>query len=394
MMIMTDESSSAAVAFWPGIRFSDDEYRQRLARLQQAMVHDGVDAAVVSDERTTWFLTGFGDVHRMGSHARPRVLVIPAEGEPTFFVHESTAATVREMVWFDDVRTYSELAQAPVSDIAATARGPGGQVGVELGGQLRPELVPGEVLRLRELLGDHVKDVSAAIWRVRMVKSPGEAERVRKACAITTRAYANFFDSYPEQITERGVMIGITDAIRAEGSDGAWAVCTSGLGQYMRVDGVPRERPIGRGELVFIDCGANVGGYWADFSRAGVVGGPSDDQRRLQAAIWEATCAGVEAIRPGVCMRDVARAVEQVMDRHRLEFSSRAGRYGHGMGLLTTEPPDLSSSDETVIEAGMVLTVEPGVIREQGIFHCEENVLVTSGGCEVLSRAPWELTSL
>lgn len=380
---------------WPRLRFPDDEYRERMSRFQGVLVDSGLEAAVVSDERMTWFLTGFGDAFPIGSRARPRVLAVPAVGEPTFFVHESTATTVREMVWFDDVRTYSTLAEAPLSEIASVVREAGAQrVGVELAGQLQPELTPGEVTRLQELLGGPATDVSAAVWKVRMTKSPAEAERVREACRITTRAYARFFSSWPERITEREVMTGIASVIRAEGGDGAWSVCSSGRGQYRRVDGVPRERVVGRGELVFIDCGANVGGYWADFSRAGVVGGPSSDQHRLQAAVWEATCAGVDAIKPGARTCEVARAIEEVMARHGLEFSSRAGRYGHGMGLLTTEPPDLSSTDETVIEAGMVLTVEPGVIRKHGIFHCEQNVLVTADGCEVLSLAPWELATL
>jgi Xaa-Pro aminopeptidase len=183
-------------------------------------------------------------------------------------------------------------------------------------------------------------------------------------------------------------------ALAAEGADGAWSVAVAGRGEYDRVDGVPRHRPIERGELVYVDCGANVGGYWADFSRAGVVGGASDEQRRHQEGIREATLAGVEAMRPGATLADVARATARVMERHEYEFSSRAGRYGHGLGLLVTEPPDVAERVETVIQPGMVLTIEPGVIRESGIFHCEENVLVTENGPEVLSLAPWELAAL
>jgi Xaa-Pro aminopeptidase len=391
MTSMTDESIAARSGWWPGVRFSDGEYAQRLARFQRALADEQLDAAVLADERVTWFLTGFGDVAPIGSRARPRVLVVPVSGEPVFFVHESTGVTVREMVWFDDVRTYSTLGEAPTAEIAAAAGGK--RVGLELAGQLRSELSSSEIGRLQTEL-DTTADVSPAVWRVRMVKSGAEAARLREACRLTTKAYAAFFAGFPQEITERGVMSAVADAIRAEGADGAWSVCTSGTGEYSRVDGVPREQPIADGELVYVDCGANVGGYWADFSRAGVVGGPSAEQERLQAAIWEATCAGVDAIRPGVRTCDVARAIERVMDAHGLEFSSRAGRYGHGLGMLTTEPPDISPVDETVIETGMVLTIEPGVIREHGIFHCEQNVLVTENGCEVLSLAPWELASL
>jgi Xaa-Pro aminopeptidase len=182
------------------------------------------------------------------------------------------------------------------------------------------------------------------------------------------------------------------EAILAEGADDAWAIAVLGRGDYVRVDGVPRDRPAEDGDLVFIDCGANVGGYWADFSRAGVIGTPSAEQRRYQDQILEATAAAVEAIRPGATLSDVAEASGQVMDRYGLEFSSRAGRIGHGLGMLVTEPPNVAVGVEAVIEPGMVLTVEPGVIRDSGIFHAEENVAVTPNGNERLSLAPNELS--
>src|SRR5262245_25348065 len=182
MTSMTDESIAARAGWWPGVRFSDEEYALRLARLQQALADEDVDAAILADERVTWFLTGFGDVAPIGSRARPRVIVMPAVGEPTFFVHESTAVTVREMVWFEDVRTYSTLGQAPVAEIATAA---GGKcVGLELAGQLRSELTPADVAKLQAALVETV-DVSASVWRVRMVKSDAEAARVREACRLT-----------------------------------------------------------------------------------------------------------------------------------------------------------------------------------------------------------------
>src|SRR5437899_8976277 len=134
---------------WKGVRFDNAEYVERLARFQANLARQDVGVAVVADERTTWYLTGFGDVTPIGSRARPRIVVVPAEGDPTFFVHESTATTVREMTWFDDVRTYEPLGQAPVNEIAARVREAAAlRVGLELGGQLRPELTLTEIWRL------------------------------------------------------------------------------------------------------------------------------------------------------------------------------------------------------------------------------------------------------
>ena len=98
---------------WPGVRFDDAEYAQRHERLRAAMAAFDLDALVLSDDRHTWYATGFGDIGPIGSAARPRILVVPAEGPPVFFVHHSTRVTVSEMSAVPDVRTYRGLGTAP-----------------------------------------------------------------------------------------------------------------------------------------------------------------------------------------------------------------------------------------------------------------------------------------
>ena len=179
----------------------------------------------------------------------------------------------------------------------------------------------------------------------------------------------------------------MTDA----GADGTWQWVASGRGDYDRVDGVVRDRPIESGDLVFVDMGARVGGYWADFSRAAVIGDASDDQRRLQAEIVTITGIGVDALRPGRSLGDAAALIADAMDHAGLAFSANAGRFGHGLGMWATEPPDLVVGSEVAIESGMVLTVEPATVTHEGMFHCEQNVVVTDAGPRILSTAPVDL---
>ena len=70
------------------------------------------------------------------------------------------------------------------------------------------------------------------------------------------------------------------------------------------------------------------------------------------------------------------------------------GRIGHALGLLSTEPPDVSPTDQTILESGMVLTIEPTVIRDDGIYEVEQDVVVTETGCEILSKSPPHLRVL
>jgi Xaa-Pro dipeptidase len=379
---------------WEGIRFEDAEYAARHARLCEAASAADLDAVVLSDDRVTWYLTGFGDVGPIGSAARPRVLVVPVKGDPAFFVHRSTTRCVQEMSAVRDVRGYRPLGCAPVDEVAAfLAEGGCEQVGLELGGQLRPMITPGDVLDLAGRVRGFA-DCSPVVWALRMVKSQEEAARIRAACAATDRAYARAFARLRPGMTEREAARLLKGTLAEEGADAGWVWVASGRWEFDRIDGVVRNRRFEPGDLVFVDMGACVGGYWADFSRACVLGPATAGQVALQELIVEATSAGVDALVTGRTTAEAARAVEAAMTARELEFSSRAERYGHGLGMAVTEPPDVWMTDETEIVPGMVLTMEPGTWTEAGMFHCEQVVLVTTTGNEVLSRADSRLTEV
>src|SRR5262249_25222691 len=156
-----------------------------------------------------------------------------------------------------------------------------------------------------------------------------------------------------------------------EGADRpGWIMMTSGRGDYHRTFGTPRERVPVRGDMIWIDLAAVVGGYWSDFARAGVLGGPSADQATTQAAVGAAGDAGTAAVAPGVPVAEVAAAAIRALERSGHPLAA-PGRVGHGLGLLSTEPPDVSLDDPTVLQPGMVITLEPTIVREDGIFQAE-----------------------
>jgi Xaa-Pro dipeptidase len=376
---------------WTGIRFDDGEYAEREQRLRVAMAAHGLDALVLSDDRHTWYATGFGDIGPIGSAARPRILVIPAHGAPAFYVHHSTRTTVAEMSAVADVRTYRELAAAPMEEIGRFLAERGARrIGAELGGGMRIGTTVNDLEALRTNV-DELVDASPALWSVRAIKSPAEAERLRSACAITDGAYAAVFPQLHAGMTERDVAGQLRAAMAARGAHSSWVWVVSGPGEFNRIDGVARERALGDGDLVFVDMGACVGGYWADFSRSAVIGRASDHQREMQRQIAEVTLLGTEALTPGKATGEVARLVAAAMAERGLVFSSEAGRYGHGMGMVVTEYPDIAAESTVAIEPGMVLTMEPGMWTHEGMFHCEHNVLVTPEANEILSRSPLEL---
>jgi Xaa-Pro dipeptidase len=167
---------------------------------------------------------------------------------------------------------------------------------------------------------------------------------------------------------------------------------TSGQGNYDLVTKVPEERVVKRGDVVWIDAGCEVAGYWSDFSRAAVMGCPSSEQTHAQDVIHRLTTRAVEQIKPGIPASVIARFCFSELENLDFAITSsiarRAERVGHGIGLNMTEPPHMAEYDHTPLEPGMVITIEPGVVTEYGTFQAEEDLVVTVEGCEVLSKAP------
>jgi Xaa-Pro aminopeptidase len=142
--------------------------------------------------------------------------------------------------------------------------------------------------------------------------------------------------------------------------------------------------------MVWVDMGASFRGYYSDFSRAAILGRATPTQLAMQERIEDVTRIGMDALRPGVRVADVAARCNREMEKRGLTFSLGV-RYGHGMGLAVTEPPHIGTYDATVVSVGMVLTMEPGTWTSEGRFHIEENFVVTPSGPRRLSVAPWEL---
>jgi Xaa-Pro aminopeptidase len=150
------------------------------------------------------------------------------------------------------------------------------------------------------------------------------------------------------------------------------------------------------GDILFIDTGAFYDGYFCDFDRNYAVGQVSDAARRAQAAVWDATEAGIAAARPGATVEHVWQVMAKFLEDAG-SIGNNVGRMGHGLGMQLTEPPSNMPGDLTVIEPGMVLTIEPGMEYEAGkmIVH-EENIVITDAGADLLTeRAPrdfWTIT--
>lgn len=380
--------------------FPREEYAARVERVRADMARQGMDGLLLTSGPNLTYLSGYPSPVRAA--ARPFIFILPQAGEPIFIVHTGRELEARGYSWIGEIRAFHTLSQAPLAEILSALSDAGltaGRIGAELGPDTSLDIPVADFLALQNQLPNvEFVDAGAVMWPVRYRKSDAEIAYIRRACAITTDAFAHMFATGREGMTEADMARLMAESSLAAGGSNPWSIITCGEGSYDLASKLPSSRRLEAGDFFWMDAGCSVGGYWSDFGRAGVVGGPSQQQIDAQQRIHEITMLGVEIMRPGITTGDIARRCNEAMAR--LDFpittsiSDLAARVGHGLGMVGTELPHVAEDDETVLEPGMVLTVEPGVGTTFGTFHVEENVLVTASGFEILSHAPRELATI
>ena len=132
----------------------------------------------------------------------------------------------------------------------------------------------------------------------------------------------------------------------------------------------------------------------SDMTRVLFFGRVSTRIRSMYNAVLKAQLAGIAAVREGVTAEQVDRQARQVLESEGLGKAFLHST-GHGLGLEIHEPPRLGHRDKTRLQAGMVITIEPGAyIRDFGGIRIEDTVLVTKNGCEILTPTSKELMVL
>ena len=223
---------------------------------------------------------------------------------------------------------------------------------------------------------------------LRMVKEEEEIGLIRRAAAIADQAFAMVRPAIRPGAVEREVAIELEYAMRRLGADRyAFDTIVASGPRSAMPHARASERVMGEGDLVIVDFGAVYNCYCSDCTRTLVLGEMSEQQREVYQTVRDAQEAALRFIRPGV----KASQVDQVAR----DFIARRGygKYfghslGHGVGRGVHEEPTLSFRDETILEPGMVVTVEPGIyIPDWGGVRIEDLVLVTPSGAEVLTSA-------
>ncbi len=371
--------------------FTTSEFEARTARMQKLMREKELDAVFLTTEPNIRYYTGYY-TQFWESPTRPWFLVIPLEGKPIAVIPGIGASGMRA-TWIEDIRTWSSPNPEDdgitlVSDVINSLPSRFGRIGATLGLQSYLRMPTADYLAITEKVkGKEFVDIAPEMHYLRSVKSPAEVEKIRRACAITNHG----FDMIPSHAkvgqTEREICTQMRINMLQEGAEFVkYLISGSGPDGYDSIIMGPTSRVIEEGDVLIIDVGAVYDGYFSDFDRNFAFGHCSDETKRAYDCVYEATDAGFAAARPGATTTDVYNAMWSIMEAGGA-LGNEVGRLGHGLGTQLTEWPSNTATDNTVLEPGMVITLEPGMTYAKGkdMVH-EENIVITEDGAEWLTR--------
>ena len=356
------------------VRTFGDGTLKRLDGVRAWMASHSLDAAYVSRPVSIAYLTGV----RAEPYERLMALVVTHDRAtlilPALERENAERAKTDAVIvsWRDGEDAYGLVHRA----LRGSAR-----VGVE---KEHLTLAAAEALRVDAA---SIADIGPEIRRLRLIKSAVELEKLARAAAITDAATNEILDGLRAGQTELEVAVALGAAIGEAGGTLAFETLVLSGPNSALPHGRASSRRLGMGDLVLLDFGAAYEGYRADTTRVAVVGEPTARQREIHGLVMAAHDAAIDAVRAGVTTGAVDAAARKVIEAAGLgdRFFHRTG---HGLGLETHEDPSLDPGSKTVLESGMVFTVEPGIyIPGWGGVRIEDDVVVEADGCRLLTKA-------
>jgi Xaa-Pro aminopeptidase len=381
---------------------------EELARSRLALAATGADVALISSLANVTYASGWEVPVPLGaladlSFGQPllicsvnsvaAVLVVP----DAYRAEASANAAVDEVIVFETFDSFrpTDSRQSFLAGVAEALRRIGA-TGRQVTLAVEERALPLAVDRILDqaLPGCQRIDAEEPLQRARMVKTEREIGLLRQASALADVAHRCLGEFCQEAGRSEFVMWAEIEA-NVFAAAGRAIPLTGELVTGPRTTTVaypngPLDRTTSPGDAALMDLSGRIQGYWFDCTNTHVIAAaPTREQQRYARASQAACEAAMDALRPGAVAADAAGAAEAAFAGFGLPMAHYAG---HQIGASVNELPRLVPYDRTLIEAGMVFSVEPGAYQGPGQSfgaRSEKMVLVTPDGPEVLSTFAW-----
>lgn len=368
------------------------DYSNRLARIQQRLEAEGIDALLVTNMTNVRYLSGFTGTNGYVLVGR-RVVRFLTDGRYRLQAgqqvqhaevqicqsHSEVVAALGELVksWNLEWVGYEAADVTMVSRRASWEPPPGMD-------RIKSYFPLAELVRTTRWVED-----------LRVIKDSHELELIGTAAEIADNGFEYIVNRIKPGVTEKELALDLEFHLRSIGADDtSFDPIVAAAERSALPHAHPSDRPIERGRYVLLDFGCRVAGYCSDLTRTVIVGPEDKGHVGIYGLVHSAQAKSLAALRPGAISGEVDRAARDVIAGagHAEAFSHGLG---HGVGMEVHEEPTLKPGYTGELQPGHVVTIEPGVYLEGwGGVRIEDLVVVTDNGVERLSKAPRDLIVL
>lgn len=242
---------------------------------------------------------------------------------------------------------------------------------------------------------DNSNKLDNIITSLRRIKTEDEITNIKKAQEITDKTFTYILNRIDINRTEKEIMLDMEFYLRGLGSEGVSFdfIVVSGKNSSLP-HGEPTDKKINKGDFLTMDFGAVVNGYRSDMTRTVAIKSVTEEQKEIYNLVLNAQQKAIDSIKTGVICKDIDKIARDIIYN-----AGYKGCFGHGLGhsvgVEIHESPNFNTKCDTLLEKGMVMTVEPGIYLENRFgVRIEDMVYVTKNGCENLTKSNKELIIL
>lgn len=346
----------------------------KIEKITKQLQHEQADAAWITTPLNVFYFTGY----RSEPHERLFALLITANGDQTLYCPKMEVEEVKNSPFEGKIIGYLDTENPFEIDPSSFNK-------------LLIESEHLTVKRQRELTQNfgvqHYGDIDQTIKELRNIKNESEIENIREAAKLADKCIEIGTEFLKVGVTEREVVNHIENEIKKFGvSEMSFDTMVLFGDHAASPHGTPGERKLVKDEYVLFDLGVIYNHYCSDMTRTVKFGTPSEEAQTIYNIVLEAETNAIEAIKAGVSLQDIDKIARDII--------SDAGygdyfphRLGHGLGLEEHEYQDVSSTNSNLLEAGMVITIEPGIyVPNVAGVRIEDDILVTENGYEILTN--------
>lgn len=346
----------------------------KIEKITKQLQHEQADAAWITTPLNVFYFTGY----RSEPHERLFALLITANGDQTLYCPKMEVEEVKNSPFEGKIIGYLDTENPFEIDPLSFNK-------------LLIESEHLTVKRQRELTQNfgvqHYGDIDQTIKELRNIKNESEIENIREAAKLADKCIEIGTEFLKVGVTEREVVNHIENEIKKFGvSEMSFDTMVLFGDHAASPHGTPGERKLVKDEYVLFDLGVIYNHYCSDMTRTVKFGTPSEEAQTIYNIVLEAETNAIEAIRAGVPLQDIDKIARDII--------SDAGygdyfphRLGHGLGLEEHEYQYVSSTNSNLLEAGMVITIEPGIyVPNVAGVRIEDDILVTENGYEILTH--------